>query len=159
MVWSERFGELTEWARANEKLLGGLAAISFLMFIGSLLATPWLVSRIPTGYFVGEHGRWSGGWMGPIVRVLKNIFGAILIAAGFAMLFLPGQGILTVFIGIMLLDFPGKRTLEIWILKRPRVVRSVNWMRSKFDQPPLELPDGVDPDTRDEKIADKTGSE
>jgi len=145
-VWSEWFATVADWTRQNERLLGTLAIASFVMFVGSLLATPWLVSRIPEGYFVGEHGKWSGGWVGMLAHVVKNVAGAILVAAGIGMLLLPGQGILTILMGVLLLDFPGKRRFELWILKRPRVVRTVNWMRGKFDQPPLILPQGVDLD-------------
>jgi hypothetical protein len=56
------------------------------------------------------------------------------------MLLLPGQGILTILIGLMLLDFPGKRRLERRLVQQPSVWRAINWMRAKAHQPALELP-------------------
>jgi hypothetical protein len=51
----------------------------------------------------------------------------------------PGQGVLTILLGIMLLDFPGKRGLEASIVRRPRVLHAINSVRGRFDKPPLFL--------------------
>jgi hypothetical protein len=51
----------------------------------------------------------------------------------------PGQGVLTILLGIMLLDFPGKRALETRIVGRPRVNGAVNALRARFGKPPLIL--------------------
>jgi hypothetical protein len=59
---------------------------------------------------------------------------------GIALLVLPGQGLLTILLGITLLDLPGKRHLEIVLLRRPSVSRAVNWLRRKSGRPPLDLP-------------------
>ena len=64
----------------------------------------------------------------------------LMVLVGVAMLLLPGQGILTILIGLMLLDFPGKRGLERRLVQQPAVWRAINWMRAKAHQPALELP-------------------
>jgi len=51
----------------------------------------------------------------------------------------PGQGILTILIGVMLLNFPGKRRLERWLVSRPRVLPVINGLRARFGKPPLLL--------------------
>ena len=56
------------------------------------------------------------------------------------MLALPGQGILTMLVGLMLMDFPGKRSLEIRIIGNRMVSRTVNWMRRKAKREPLRIP-------------------
>jgi UPF0716 family protein affecting phage T7 exclusion len=77
----------------------------------------------------------------PVLRVLghlvKNMVGAIFLFAGFLMLFLPGQGILTMLIGISMLDFPGKRKVEAKLIGQPTVLQAINGMREKFGKPPL----------------------
>ena len=79
----------------------------------------------------------------PVLRlaglIVKNVVGAVFLLAGLAMLFLPGQGILTMLIGISLLDFPGKRKLEAKIVGQHTVLQALNAMRAKFDKPPLTL--------------------
>jgi hypothetical protein len=67
------------------------------------------------------------------------VVGLVFLLAGFAMLFLPGQGILTMLIGISLMDFPGKRMLERKLVGRPAVLKTINMMRAKFDRPPLTV--------------------
>ncbi len=73
--------------------------------------------------------------------VLKNLLGVALVGAGIVMLVLPGQGILTILIGVMLMDFPGKYALEKRLVSRPTVMRSLNWMRAKANRPPFLEPE------------------
>jgi hypothetical protein len=53
------------------------------------------------------------------------------------MLFIPGQGLLTMLLGIVCLDFPGKRALERRIVAHPPVFRALNWIRAKQGELPL----------------------
>jgi hypothetical protein len=71
----------------------------------------------------------------------KNLLGLVLVFAGIIMSLpgVPGQGVLTILLGIMLLDFPGKRALETRIVGRPRVNSAVNALRARFGKPPLML--------------------
>jgi hypothetical protein len=55
------------------------------------------------------------------------------------MLFLPGQGILTMLIGVTMLDFPGKRRMEAKMIGQPAVLSTINNMRQKFGKPPLTI--------------------
>ncbi|ULA62400.1 MAG: hypothetical protein LZF86_10262 [Nitrospira sp.] len=120
-----------------------LTVCSLIGFIGTLIAIPFIMVRLPADYFDIRVPRY---WMQdrqPVLRwvglIVKNAVGAIFLLAGFAMLFLPGQGILTMLIGISLLDFPGKRTLEAKIVGQPTVLQALNAMRAKFDKPPLTI--------------------
>jgi hypothetical protein len=74
--------------------------------------------------------------------VAKNVVGIVFLLAGFAMLFLPGQGLLTMLIGISFMDFPGKRQLEAKMVGQPTLLGVINGMRRKFDKPPLTLAPG-----------------
>jgi hypothetical protein len=140
-LWMERHGELMGW----------LAGASVLMFVGSLLAMPWLLARMPEDYFLHERvsadptERWRPLWV--TVRVLKNLAGIVLLLMGITMLVLPGQGILTMLIGISMIDFPGKRRLELNLIRRPRIYRGVNWLRRKAGHPPLKV-NGMHPTSR-----------
>ena len=103
-----------------------------------------------------ETGKPSGGDSGGkhthlALRIAKNILGWALIAAGLAMLVLPGQGLLVLLIGVMLADFRGKKRVERWILSRAKVMKSINWVRQKFDKPPMEKPAGVTDHATDHK--------
>jgi len=120
-----------------------LTALSIVFFIGSLIAIPFILVRLPTDFFDIRVPR---PWMEnhhPVLRLLghlaKNVVGAIFLFAGFLMLFLPGQGILTMLIGVTMLDFPGKRRLEAKMIGQPAVLSTINNMRQKFGKPPLTI--------------------
>ena len=81
---------------------------------------------------------------GPIVRLLKNATGGLFLIAGIAMLVLPGQGLLTILIGLMLIDFPGKRRFELALIRRRHVLNAVNWMRQKSGRDPLLVSNEAD---------------
>ncbi len=120
-----------------------LTALSVVFFVGSLIAIPFILVRLPTDFFdTRVPRRWMENHQ-PMLRFLgylaKNMVGAIFVFAGFLMLFLPGQGILTMLIGITMLDFPGKRTLEAKMIGQPAVLNTINGMRQKFGKPPLTI--------------------
>ena len=139
------FDQISTWATENGSLLGWLAIISGVMFVATLVLIPILVARIPEDYFSGEHRHhgktershplvyWGG-------LILKNLIGVVFILAGIAMLLLPGQGILSILIGISLTNFPGKYTLERKLVGLPKVMDGINWLREKSGKPPLQAP-------------------
>lgn len=125
----------------STETLVALTVLSIVFFVGSLIAIPFILVRLPADFFDIRVPR---PWMEdhhPVLRVLghlvKNLVGAIFLFAGFLMLFLPGQGILTMLIGISMLDFPGKRKVEAKLIGQPAVLHALNGMREKFGKPPL----------------------
>ena len=130
---------------SNIAILWWLGILSVVTFVGTLTIIPVLVIRLPANYFMYEE-RWQlpQRWPRVTLRLLgllgKNLLGLIFIVAGLVMLVLPGQGIITILIGVMLTNFPGKRTLEQRLVQQPAVLRTLNWIRAKADQPPLVVP-------------------
>ncbi len=53
------------------------------------------------------------------------------------MLVLPGQGIITLLVGLMLLEFPGKQRLLQRVLGQRQVLRAVNRLRQRAGRGPL----------------------
>ncbi len=133
------------WLRGHETVLWWLGALSVVTFVGTLVALPLVVARLPPDYFTHaqrpvhrRHAQATGARL--LGRLGKNLLGVLMVLVGVAMLLLPGQGILTILIGLMLLDFPGKRGLERRLVQQPAVWRAINWMRAKAHQLALELP-------------------
>ncbi len=131
----------------TKQVLLTLFVLSIVGFIGTLIAIPFILVRLPPTYFDERHPR---PWMEnhhPVLRligmIVKNAVGVVFLLAGFAMLFLPGQGVLTMLIGVSLVDFPGKRRLEARIVGQPTVLKAINALRAKYDKPPLVV--GGDP--------------
>lgn len=134
---------LTVQQYISSETLIWLAALSIVFFIGTLIAIPFILVRLPADYFDIRVPR---PWMQdhhPVLRVaghiVKNAVGAVFLLAGFLMLFLPGQGVLTMLIGISMLDFPGKRKIEAKLIGQPTVLNVINSMRKKYGKPPLVL--------------------
>ncbi|MCA1573007.1 MAG: hypothetical protein LC770_00390, partial [Acidobacteria bacterium] len=71
----------------------------------------------------------------------KNLLGVVLVVAGILLSLpgVPGQGILTILLGVMLLDFPGRPRLEHWLVSRPRILRTINKLRHRFSKQALVL--------------------
>jgi archaellum biogenesis protein FlaJ (TadC family) len=141
----EWFYSLTEWATENSIALSWLVAVSLGLFLLTPLAVGWLVIRLPKDYIVTKRRQPLATWeQHPVLRMLllivKNLLGVILLLAGVIMLFTPGQGLLTIVVGFVLLDFPGKSRLERWLVTRQSVWRSINWLRKRAGQPELEHP-------------------
>lgn len=120
-----------------------LTVLSIVFFVGSLIAIPFILVRLPADFFdIRVPRRWMEDHH-PVLRLLghivKNVIGAIFLFAGFLMLFLPGQGILTMLIGVTMMDFPGKRKLEAKMIGQPTVLNAINGLRQKFGKPPLVI--------------------
>jgi hypothetical protein len=113
------------------------------LFVGSIAVVVAILVHMPADYFVDKKEgrtpavrRSAWGWA---LVLGKNLLGLVLLVVGGVMLFSPGQGVLTLLIGVMLLDFPGKRRLEHKLVSRPRVLSSINRVRAYFRKPPLRL--------------------
>ncbi len=120
-----------------------IVIVSIVAGILSMLLVPWLIIQVPADYFSYPDRRehlWSE--QHPVVRMaaigLKNVIGYILIAAGIAMLVLPGQGLLTIFVGFLLIDFPYKFKTERWLIGRTAIFKAANWIRAKAGKSPLK---------------------
>ncbi len=135
---------MIDFIKNYENILIGLTLVSIIGLIGSILLIPWIVTKIPEDYFTHpKRQKYLWCHQPKIVRFififLKNIIGVLLIIGGIALLFLPGQGILTILIGFLVMDFPYKYKFEIWIIKHPIVLKSINRLRAKAKQRPLVI--------------------
>ena len=133
---------LLAWGQAHQSLLIALGAGSIAMFVGTLVAVPIVICRLPRDIYVRRRApRARAAGLGAVLALARNLFGLTIIAAGILMLVLPGQGLLTIVIGIVLVDFPGKHALERRLIGHPRVIDAMNALRERFGRPPLEAPD------------------
>lgn len=114
------------------------------LLVGAVLA-PAMILRMPPDYFLPERrNAMSRRVRHPAVALMltaaKNGLGALLLLVGFALLFLPGQGLLTLLAGLVIMNYPGKYRLERWIVTRPRVLSALNWLRLRYGREPLKAP-------------------
>ena len=131
------------WFSDHPAELIGLGASSILIFIISILGISWFVAQIPENYFLSSK-REPSKWLKqkPFLRLAvlfgKNVIGYSLIMGGLLMLVLPGQGLLTIVTGLLLINYPGKYKLEQKLVAVPAVFKALNWIRFKANKPLLK---------------------
>src|SRR5690625_4210218 len=84
--------EVLQQLAEHETLLWSLAGCSVLIFLGSLLALPVVIARLPSDYFMASRRRRRKVVTNPVghafIVVGKNILGAVLVILGLLMLVL-----------------------------------------------------------------------
>ena len=133
---------ITEFVSNYKTYILWLATISLFVFIFSLVSIKWLVALIPTDYFVKKDiskSKKSYSLLWLISIIVKNIIGYTLILGGILMLVLPGQGLFTILMGLILSNYPGKYTIEKRIISIPSILKTINWLRKKSNKPRLKI--------------------
>tara|TARA_R110001592_G_scaffold363372_1_gene686135 strand:- start:257683 stop:258096 length:414 start_codon:yes stop_codon:yes gene_type:complete len=128
-----------------ETILWWASGLSLVGFVGTLIGVPWVVARLPHDYFnraQREVWRHTSGepWYALLLGTVKNLVGALLVLLGLVMLVTPGQGLLTLLVGLLLMNFPGKYQLERWLVCRPGVMKALDWLRKRKGQAPFDPP-------------------
>lgn len=153
---------LTEYYNNTVAYLTDTLGANFILFIilitttasiGYFIVLSYIITQMDTRYFVRKNIADKSNtvidlsdkpYLQPISQglmliagMIKMIVGVFLLLCGIAMLALPGQGIITILIGLSLIPFPGKHKLEQSLLSRQTVRSSLNWIRSKAKKPPF----------------------
>lgn len=129
---------------------GVLVGFSITTLIMTFVLLPFMIVRLPQTYFLESHRPLRVSRfliVRLLIMALKNVIGLAFVVLGFLMLFVPGQGILTIVVGLTIMNYPGKFKLERWLVMRPRVLPALNWLRKRYGHPrllePLKLEDIV----------------
>jgi hypothetical protein len=124
-------------------LLG--VGIFLVTFAVNLVIVSFILVKMPADYFRNSRTNKFLRDRSPAIRTLgiigKNVLGVLLVVLGVLLSLpgVPGQGLLTILLGVMLLDFPGLRRLERWLVSRPKVFAAINQLRHRFSKPPLVI--------------------
>ena len=124
------------------QLITGAAIFVLSLVLTSAAGAVFLV-KIPPDHFcrVDDAAKANRRWtpINSLLILLKNLLGIIIVFVGIVLSIpgIPGQGLLTILLGLMLIDIPGKRGMEVWILHRRGVLTTINKLRARFDRPPL----------------------
>jgi len=136
------FNSLVEIFNVYKNLILWFGSISLFVFLFSLLSIKWLVSLIPEDYFINKKDskiKTNNIFIWYIVLIFKNLIGYSLILGGIMMLVLPGQGLFTIIIGLMMSNYPGKYSIEKKFIAIPTILKSINWLRRKSNKPPIRI--------------------
>jgi hypothetical protein len=132
------------------KELGGLglatnAAIAVTAFVVTTAAAVAVVVLMPADHFSRPPGQDDAARRHPLLRwtliILKNMARLLIVPLGviMALPLVPGPGLVFILVGLSLLDFPGKRSLERRLLAVHSVQRFLNRVRQRFGRPPLVI--------------------
>ena len=142
-IMADLFSEFILALTWRSVLIGAL--IFLASFLLNLAIVSFILVKLPADHFA--KSRKTKFWAGPnpalhAAKVIgKNILGIVLVVLGVVLSLpgVPGQGLLTILLGVMLLDFPGKHRLEQKLLSKPSIVNTINKLRGRFSKPPLVL--------------------
>ena len=126
-------GAISSWL-SHPAVEWGLGVFSVLAVLASVMLVPRFLATLPRDYLRSAQST-SGHSLA--LRVLRNVLGVVLALLGVAMLVLPGQGLLTLLVGVLLVDIPGKHGLVVKALSRPKLLAIVNKLRAHRHAPPL----------------------
>jgi hypothetical protein len=136
--------EVIDWLTERQELIRQIGNVSLIVIVITVVALPAIVKYLPVDYFVSERRepawrekRYPLFWR--MITLAKNLLGLILILFGIAMLLLPGQGAVTILIGLAISNFPGKYALERRIASQPAVGATLNKLRELTGAPPFLL--------------------
>lgn len=112
-----------------------LGAASVAMFVATMVAVPVFLVKIREDYFTRPKGKH------PLpIKILRTVLGLALIGLGLAMIVLPGQGVLTILVGLSVLDLRIKDRMITKILCNSKVHGAIDRLRRKAGKRPLEVP-------------------
>jgi hypothetical protein len=114
-------------------------AVWVLLTAASLAVVLRVILVLPEDHFERSRGA-PAPWT--LSRLARNGAGLLLILIGAVLSVpgVPGQGVLTMLVGVLLVDFPRRARLERFLLRRPGVLDSLNRLRARFGHPPLRPP-------------------
>ena len=126
--------EIQTWITGHQQLIEQIGQLSLVVLVITVIALPIVVAKLPQDYFISEkRGPASDTRKHPLfwglLTLMKNLVGLALILAGIIMLVLPGQGTVTILIGLAISNFPGKYKIERKIACQPAVGTTLNKIR------------------------------
>lgn len=118
--------------------------IFILSLVVSTIASVFVILQLSENHFNTDAASSElerPRWRRVLGMVLKNALGVSLVVLGLVMSLpgVPGQGLLTMFIGVVLLDLPGKRAFERRIIAKPKILHACNRLRIRFGKKPFTL--------------------
>ena len=131
---------ITDLIAQYENILVLFSIMSAVFFVVTLLLTPYLLGLIHSDYFTKANPhKLEIKHVGHIVVVIiRSAIGLVLFVVGVIMLVTPGQGVVSILLGLFLMEFPGKRKLELKLINHNQTFKTLNWLRAKAKKPPFK---------------------
>lgn len=133
---------LTNWLGEQAYLLSLVAGVSMVLFALTIIAAPWVVSRLPVDFLLQPRpAKIPSNSLRLLTGLLRNTLALILFLLGLIMLLAPGPGLIMLLLAFSVAQVPGKQVVIRRLATRESVFSSLNWMRRRHNKPPLIHPD------------------
>lgn len=136
--WTAQFWESLTWSR-----IAVGTVLLLVQVVASYAAIIFVMVKLPADYFSSSYAKNHDAGGSFLIRwgatILKNLIGVILIIVGIVMVVTPGPGGLTILLGLVMMDIPGKRPLETKLIQKPAVLSAINKLRARYHKSPLIL--------------------
>lgn len=114
-----------------------LSLVNVALFVGFIIIVIYAFSTLPSDYWEQkDDGRFST----PLYRVTRNLVALPVLFMGILMLFLPGQGLLTILLSLLISDFNYKHKLVHKIIANKKVRDSLDFLRRKMGKDTFRWP-------------------
>lgn len=122
----------------------GVTIGTVLFTVGGILLLPFVVARLPVDWVVRPRVPFLVALrLRPLRTLGRNLLGLLLMVMGTIMLLTPGQGLLTLFIGLLMVDTSLRPRILRALARRRPLAAALQRMRAWGKVPPLQ---GLDPD-------------
>ena len=91
--------------------------------------------KLPHDYFIKSYKEITN----PLKRILLNILAIIFVLIGILLLFLPGQGVLTIILGISISQTKFKKKALDYLFRKKGMQNSINNLRIKLNREPFDF--------------------
>lgn len=118
-----------------------LVVISILnigVFLGFIVAIIFVFSKLPKNYWICSQQDQESSLK---MKVLRNLLAIPVAILGALMLLLPGQGLLTLLLALMLADFRLKQDWINRIIAKKKIRESLDYIRRKMGRSPFTWPE------------------
>jgi len=132
--------QAANWLSQHTGIVALVGLFSFVLLAVSLLATPWVLAKLPVNYFSNPPQRPPLTLRRMFTSTLKTVLGVLMLLTGIVMMFTPGPGLVCLVLGMALCEFPGKHQLMGRFVSQSNVFSALNWLRAKAEKPPFERP-------------------
>ena len=131
---------ISQFFEQYKDILIWLTIASLVMFVASIFLIPKFLKNMPIDYFINPkyHQVEVKGFKQIMIFIIKNIIGLFFIIIGVIMIFTPGQGVISIIIGLFLMQFKGKFYLEKKLIQNNITFNTLNWIRKKINKPNFE---------------------
>ena len=122
------------WIIENYKLIQLIGFVSLALFLLSIFLLRYVILKLPEDYFLRLKSipqNQAKSFKGVVSKALKNLFGILLVICGVILLFIPGQGLVTIVMGLCLSDLPFLKKWKEKFIFSNKIKIALNWLRSK----------------------------